>query len=314
MGNQNNRLKKEMKKKIAVLMGGPSSEKKVSLKTGLFVSKSLNELGYIVKKIKVSNNVKNLISNLKDFKPHVVFNALHGTFGEDGSVQRILKSLKLLYTHSGIHASSTAMDKNKSKILFNKIKIPTPRSLIIDKKNINRYLIKPPFLFPLVVKPVSEGSSVGVKICKNLNELKKYKMHKLHRYLIEEFIPGKELTVGIMNNKALDVIELKTKKDFYDYKSKYTKGMTRYIIPAPIPKDIERKCKQYALKIHKHFGCKGVTRTDFRYNERDHSKNKLYVLEINTQPGMTPLSLVPMMAKKNGISFNQLVESILKDV
>ena len=139
-------------------------------------------------------------------------------------------------------------------------------------------------------------------------------MHKLNRYLIEEFIPGKELTVGIMNNKALDVIELKTKKEFYDYKSKYTKGMTKYIIPAPIPKDIERKCKKYALKIHKHFGCKGVTRTDFRYNEQDHSKNKLYVLEINTQPGMTPLSLVPMMAKKNGISFNQLVESILKDV
>ena len=303
-----------MKKKIAVLMGGISSEKEVSLKTGTFVSKALNELGYKVKKIKVSSNTKSLSLSLKKFKPNIVFNALHGTFGEDGSVQKILKNLKFSYTHSKIQASKISMDKNKSKILFKKLKIPTPKSVVIDKNNINRYSIKTSFLFPLVVKPISEGSSVGVKICKNLNELKKYKMHKSNRYLIEEFIPGRELTVGIMNNKALDIIELKTKKEFYDYKSKYTKGMTKYIIPAPVPKNIERKCKNYALKIHKYFGCKGITRTDFRYNENDPLKKKLYVLEINTQPGMTPLSLVPMMAKNVGITYNELVENILKEV
>ena len=146
-----------MKKKIAVLMGGPSSEEKVSLKTGLFVSKSLNELGYIVKKIKVSNNIKSLSLSLKKFKPNIVFNALHGTFGEDGSIQKILKNLKFSYTHSKIQASKISMDKNKSKILFKKLKIPTPKSVVIDKNNINRYSIKTSFLFPLVVKPISES-------------------------------------------------------------------------------------------------------------------------------------------------------------
>ena len=301
-------------KKIAVLMGGPSSEREVSLKTGKFVSRALEELGYKVKPIKVSSNIKFLSSNLKKFKPHIVFNALHGTFGEDGSVQKILTNLNLLYTHSGIQTSVIAMNKNKSKILFKKLNIPTPKGIIVGKNNINKYLKKPPFPFPLVIKPTSEGSSVGVKICKNLNKLKKYKMFKSNKYLIEEFILGRELTVGIMNNKVLDIIELETKKEFYDYKSKYTKGMTKYIIPANIPKNIEIKCKKYALKIHKYFKCKGITRTDFRYYENDSAKKKLYVLEINTQPGMTPLSLVPMMAKKAGISFNKLVANILKEL
>ena len=304
-------------KKIAVLMGGPSSEKKVSLKTGKFVSKALLDLGYKIKKVKVTSNIKLLISNLKSFEPDIVFNALHGTFGEDGSVQKILKKLNLSYTHSGVKSSMIAMDKHKSKMFFQKLNIPSPKGILLDK-NIKRlikdYCDRKLFSPPIVIKPVSEGSSVGVKICKNINELKKYKIDESNKYLIEEFIPGKELTVGIMNNKVFDIIELKTKKEFYDYKSKYTKGMTKYIIPAHIPKNIQIKCKKYALKIHKSFKCKGITRTDFRYYQKDPRKKKLYVLEINTQPGMTPLSLVPMMAKKAGITFNKLVENILKDI
>ena len=300
-------------KKIAVITGGTSSEREVSLKTGKFVSKALQELGYKVKQIKVSDNIKILSLNLKNFNPHIVFNALHGTFGEDGTVQKILKNLNFSYTHSDVQTSKIAMDKNKSKILFEKLKIPNPKSIVVKKSNINQYLKKIPFPFPMVIKPVSEGSSVGVKICKNLNQLKKYKMLKSKKYLIEEFIFGRELTVGIMNNRVMDVIELKTKKEFYDYKSKYTEGMTKYIIPAPIPKHIEIKCKKYALKIHKNFRCKGITRTDFRYYENDPEKKKIYVLEINTQPGMTPLSLVPMMAKNLGISYNKLVNNILKE-
>lgn len=298
-------------------MGGPSSEKKVSLKTGKFVSKALLDLGYEIKKIKVTSNIKLLISNLNSFEPDIVFNALHGTFGEDGSVQKILKKLDLSYTHSGAKSSMIAMDKHKSKIFFQKLKIPSPKGMLLDK-NIKRvikdYCGKKLFSFPLVIKPVSEGSSVGVKICKNINELKKYKIDESNKYLIEEFIPGRELTVGIMNNKVFDIIELKTKKEFYDYKSKYTKGLTNYIIPALIPKKIEIKCRKYALKIHKLLKCKGATRTDFRYFEDDKNKKKIYVLEINTQPGMTPLSLVPKMAKYKGISFNNLILKIIKDI
>ena len=297
-------------------MGGPSSENKVSMKTGKFVSEALIKLGHNIKKIKVTKNTNSLILSLKKFNPDIVFNALHGTFGEDGSIQKILEKKGFLYTHSGVLSSKIAMDKNRSKIIFGKLNVPTPEGNIVGKKL--KLLInnseKSNFTFPLVIKPVSEGSSVGVKICKNLNDLRNYKMHRSNKYLLEEFIPGRELTVGIMNNKVLDVIELKTKKEFYDYKSKYTKGMTKYIIPAKIPKKIERLCKEYALKIHKFLKCKGVTRTDFRYYENDPLKKKIYVLEINTQPGMTPLSLVPMMANKKGVSFNDLVGNILKEL
>ena len=285
-----------MNKKIAVLLGGISVEKEVSLETGKYVVQSLEEQGYKVKKIRVSFNKKLLIKTLKEFRPDLVFNALHGTFGEDGQVQKLLDKLKLRYSHSSAKASKIAMDKKKAKLDF--------------KKKIKQL----PFQFPVVIKPVSEGSSVGVKICQNINELKKYKLKRNTNYLIEEYVQGRELTVGIFKNKALDVIELKTKKKFYDYKSKYTKGMTKYIIPAPIPKDIENKCKKYAVKIHKFLKCKGVTRTDLRFDEKKSLGKKLFVLEINTQPGMTPLSLVPMMAKYKGLSFNELIKEIINEI
>ena len=302
-----------MKKKIAVLLGGISAERKVSLKTGEYVSKSLNKQDYHVKKIKVSLDTKRLIKTLKEFKPDFVFNALHGFFGEDGQVQKILDKMKLKYSHSNAKASYIAMDKKKTKLVFKKIGVPYPKDISVNNSNFIKTLKKLPFKFPVVIKPVSEGSSLGVKICKSINELKKYKLKKKINYLIEEFIPGRELTVGILNNKALDIIELKTKKNFYDYKSKYTKGMTKYIIPAPIPKDIENKCKKYTERIHKSLKCKGVTRTDFRYDDKSTLGQKLYVLEINTQPGMTPLSLVPMMAKYKGVSFDKLIRKIIEE-
>ena len=313
MGNKKSWGKIILKKKIAVLLGGISAERNVSLKTGKYVSKSLKKQGFQVREIKVSVDKKKLIKTLKEFKPDFVFNALHGYFGEDGKVQKLLDKIKLKYSHSSAKASDVAMDKKKTKLVFKKINIPFPRDILVNTRNFNKKLKKLPFKFPLVIKPVSEGSSLGVKICKSMNELKKYKLKKNINYFIEEFIPGRELTVGILDNKALDIIELKTKKDFYDYKSKYTRGMTKYIIPASIPKDIENKCKKYTEKIHKFLKCKGVTRTDFRYDDKKTLGQELYVLEINTQPGMTPLSLVPMMAKYKGISFDKLIKKIIKE-
>ena len=302
-----------MKKKIAVLLGGPSAEKNVSLKTGEYVYNSLVQQKYEVKKIKVSSNKKLLIKNLKKFKPDIVFNALHGTFGEDGQVQKLLDKLNFKYTHSGSKTSEIAMNKIKTKKIFEKLKIDCPKDISISFKNFKKKIQKLPFPYPVVIKPVSEGSSLGVKICSSINDLKKYKLKKNVNYLIEEYIKGRELTVGVFKNKSLDVIELKTKKNFYDYKSKYTKGMTKYIIPARIPKSIEYKCKKYAIRIHKYLKCKGVSRTDFRFGESQLSKKTLYVLEINTQPGMTPLSLVPMMVKYKGISFNKLIKEIINE-
>ena len=303
-----------MNKKIAVLLGGISVEKEVSLETGKYVVQSLEEQGYKVKKIRVSFNKKLLIKTLKEFRPDLVFNALHGTFGEDGQVQKLLDKLKLRYSHSSAKASKIAMDKKKAKLVFKKIGVPYPNDVCVHTHNFKKKIKQLPFQFPVVIKPVSEGSSVGVKICQNINELKKYKLKRNTNYLIEEYVQGRELTVGIFKNKALDVIELKTKKNFYDYKSKYTKGMTKYIIPAPIPKDIENKCKKYAVKIHKFLKCKGVTRTDLRFDEKKSLGKKLFVLEINTQPGMTPLSLVPMMAKYKGLSFNELIKEIINEI
>ena len=208
-----------MKKKIAVLLGGISAERNVSLKTGKYVSKSLKKQGYQVKEINVTANKKNLIKNLKKFKSDFVFNALHGTFGEDGQIQKLLDKLKINYSHSSAKTSEIAMDKKKTKNVFKKIGVPYPNDIQVNKVNFRKKIKQLPFQFPLVIKPVSEGSSLGVKICKNINELKRYKLKKNINYLIEEYIPGRELTVGILKNKALDVIELKTKKKFYDYKS-----------------------------------------------------------------------------------------------
>ena len=299
-----------MKKKILILSGGISKERLISLDTGLQVAKELKKNGY---KIKISEPNNNLGKNINQFKPNIIFNALHGQFGEDGYIQTILESFRIPYTHSGVMASSIAMDKEISKRIFIKNKINTPKFITysFDKKFSDLIIeINKKLKFPVVVKPINEGSSVNVYICtkknitKILNLIKSYK-----KIMIEEFIGGREIQVAVMGDKKLGAIELKPKRKFYDYQAKYnTNAKTKHIIPVEIPKNKLDEVMNMALKAHKVIGCKGVTRSDFKFY-----KNKFYLLEINTQPGMTKLSLVPEIAAYNKISFKELIEWILKD-
>ena len=297
-------------KKILIISGGISKERLISLDTGLQVSKELKKNGYTVKISEPDINLPNVI---KKFKPGVVFNALHGQFGEDGYIQSILETFNIPYTHSGVIASSLAMDKEISKKIFIKNKINTPKfftySYDITKKTLIKKISKK-LSFPVVVKPLNEGSSVNVFICnkknilKILNSIKNYK-----KVIIEEFVGGREIQVAIMGNKKLGAIELKPKRKFYDYKAKYSKmAKTKHIIPVDLPKKKFQEVMNTALKAHKVIGCKGVTRSDFKFHN-----GKFYLLEINTQPGMTKLSLVPEIAAYKGISFLKLIEWILKD-
>ena len=299
-----------MKKKILILAGGISKERLISLDTGLQVAKELKKNGY---KVKISEPDGNLSKNINQFKPNVIFNALHGQFGEDGYIQTILEGFKIPYTHSGVIASSLAMDKVISKKIFIKNKINTPKYIKYAYEENNFDLInniEKKLKFPVVVKPINEGSSVNVFICtkKNisriLNSMKIYK-----EIMIEEFIGGREIQVAIMGNQKLGAIELKPKRKFYDYKAKYSvNAKTEHIIPVELPKNKLNEVMDLSLKAHKIIGCKGVTRSDFKFY-----KNKFYLLEINTQPGMTRLSLVPEIAKYKGMSFIKLIEWILKD-
>ena len=299
-----------MKKKILIISGGISKERLISLDTGLQVANELKKNGY---KVKISEPNNNLKKNISQFKPAVIFNALHGQFGEDGYIQTILESFKIPYTHSGVIASSIAMDKEISKKIFLLNKISTPKFIIysFNKENLN--LIKEidrKLKFPVVVKPINEGSSVNVNICtkkninKILNSMKSYK-----RVMIEEFIAGREIQVAIMGNKKLGAIELKPKRKFYDYQAKYnSKAKTEHIIPVDITKKKLEEVMNMALKAHKTIGCKGISRSDFKFY-----RNKFYILELNTQPGMTKLSLVPEIANYNGIKFIKLLEWIIND-
>ena len=291
-------------KKILIISGGISKERLISLDTGLQVAKELRKNSFNVKISEPSSKLENTI---KKFKPDVIFNALHGQFGEDGYIQTILERYKIPYTHSG------AMDKEISKKLFIKYKINTPKffTYCFDKKNsqlikvINRRL-----KFPVVVKPLNEGSSVNVFICnrkniiKILNSLKNYK-----KVIVEEFIGGREIQVAILGNRKLGAIELKPKRKFYDYQAKYnTNAKTQHLIKVDLPKKKLNEVLNTALKAHKIIGCEGVTRSDFKY-----LNGKFYLLEINTQPGMTKLSLVPEIAAHHGMSFIELIEWILKN-
>tara|TARA_B100000900_G_scaffold406554_1_gene417756 strand:- start:1947 stop:2858 length:912 start_codon:yes stop_codon:yes gene_type:complete len=298
-----------LKKKILILSGGISKERVISLDTGLQVAKELKKYGYIVK---ISEPDHNLSKNIKKFKPSVIFNALHGQFGEDGYIQSILEGFKIPYTHSGVIASSIAMDKEVSKKIFRKHKINTPKSILysFDEKVDLINLINQKLKFPVVVKPKNEGSSVNVFIC-NKNNIQKTlrKMTNYGQILIEEFIAGREIQVAIMGNKKLGAIELKPKRKFYDYKAKYSiKAKTEHIIPVKLPKKKLQKVLEIAMKAHKKIGCRGISRSDFKF-----FNNKFYLLEINTQPGMTKLSLVPEIASYCGISFIDLIKWILKD-
>ena len=299
-----------MKKKILILSGGISKERLISLDTGTQVSKELKKNGY---KVKISEPDFSLKTNIRKFRPDIIFNALHGQYGEDGYIQSIIEGFKIPYTHSGVIPSAIAMDKDISKKIFSKNKIRTPKYFIysfnLKKKDLITKINKK-LKFPVVVKPLNEGSSVNVYICnKNniiriLNSISNYK-----KIMIEEFIGGREIQVAIMGNKILGAIELKPKRKFYDYQAKYNrKAKTEHIIPVKIKRKKLNEVLQIAYKAHKIIGCRGVTRSDFKYYNE-----KFYLLEINTQPGMTKLSLVPEIAAHRGISFIELIEWILRD-
>ena len=301
-----------MKKLIVVLMGGISGERKISFISGKSCSKALIKKGYKVKEIDAKGC---FVDKLKKLNPKVVFNALHGKYGEDGFVQAILESINIPYTHSGVLSSSLAMDKALSRNIFKKNKIRVPKYFLLKKSYKENFVNKiktKKIKFPIVIKPVNEGSSLGVYICenkvhlnKNLKKLKK----KYDKILVEEYIPGKEIQAAVMGNKALGAIELIPKRKFYDYKAKYSsKAKTKHVMPAQISKTKYKEVLLLAKKAHKSLGCRGITRSDFRFH-----KNKFYLLETNTQPGMTKLSLVPEIAKYCGISFEDLAMWIVKD-
>jgi D-alanine-D-alanine ligase len=299
------------KEKVTVLMGGMSAERDVSLDSGKACAKALVEIGFDVTTLDAKDNfIEKLIKN----KPDKVFNALHGRFGEDGSIQGLLEHLKIPYTHSGILSSAIAMDKLTSKRIFKDAKISSPEYEVI--KSLEDFKSSK-IGYPCVVKPNNEGSSVGVYV---FNEPKKSDedtivtlLKKYNFLILEKYIPGREIQVAVMGSKALGGIEIVPTRSFYDYEAKYSaNAKTQHIIPVKINEGDYKKILDIALQAHNILGCRGVTRSDFRYNESD-KVNKIYILEVNTQPGMTSLSLVPEIANYYGISFNELVKWIIND-
>ena len=299
-----------MKKKILIISGGISKERVISLDTGFQVAKELSRNNYIVK---ITEPDFKLLETIKLFKPDKIFNALHGQFGEDGYIQTILENTNIPYTHSGVISSAIAMDKELSKKIFINNKILTPKyiSYSFNKSKVELIkLINKKLKFPVVIKPINEGSSLNVFICNKQNIFKKLKLLEIYKkIIIEEFIPGREIQAAIIGTKKLGAIELKPRRKFYDYQAKYSlKAKTKHIIPVKLDKKDYSKLMNLAFKAHKLIGCRGVTRSDFKFYN-----GKFYLLEINTQPGMTKLSLVPEIANFHNINFIKLVELILKD-
>ena len=299
-----------MKKKILIISGGISKERAISLDTGRQVAKELKKNGY---RVKITEPNYKLFSTIKSFKPKTIFNALHGQFGEDGYIQTILESTGIPYTHSGVISSALAMDKEISKKIFIKDKILTPKffcySFNLSKNDLIKKIEKK-IKFPVVIKPINEGSSVNVFICNKSNILRKLNLLREYtKIIVEEFIPGREIQAAIIGSKKLGAIELKTKRKFYDYQAKYNpNAKTKHIIPVDLTKNKYNQLMNIALKAHKILRCSGVTRSDFKF-----FKDKFYLLEVNTQPGMTKLSLVPEIAAYKKISFIKLIELLLKN-
>ena len=299
-------------KRILVVLGGTSGERDVSLETGKACVKALKKKGYKVSTFDPKNKPLSLIQ--RD-KVDIIFNALHGKDGEDGVAQSYFEYLRIPYTHSGVVSSYNAMNKKISKEIFRKKKINSPKYFVLKKRyykigklKINIKLNK--IRFPIVIKPINEGSSIGVKICKNyinLNKNLKLLFKKYDELILEEFIGGQEIQVAVINGLPLGAIELQPRRQFYDYKAKYSKAAkTKHIMPANLSKSKYKEVLLIAKRAHYSLGCKGITRSDFKF-----FKSKFYILEINTQPGMTDLSLVPEIANYRGISFENLVEKIL---
>jgi len=301
-----------MSKHVAVLMGGWSVEREVSLNSGAFLAEHAREAGYRVTEIDVGRDIGAVLAELK---PDVVLNGLHGRFGEDGTIQGMLEVMGIPYTHSGVLASALAMDKHQSKIIFKAAGVPVTNHIIAHRSDVARqHVMKPPY----VVKPVAEGSSVGIFIVKRETghppqEILCSDWQGGEYLMVERFIAGSELTCAVMGDVALGVTEIVTDLGFYNYEAKYAQGGSRHVLPAQISPDVYEKVQKMALKAHEALGCRGVTRTDFRFNEQAGPDGELVCLEVNTQPGMTATSLVPELAELAGHGSQELVSWMVED-
>jgi D-alanine-D-alanine ligase len=295
---------------VAVLMGGWSPEREVSLVSGKACAEGLREGGHTVIEYDVQRDLRALVEFLRPAAgggPDVVFNAMHGKYGEDGCIQGVLEILGVPYTHSGVLASAIAMDKPMSRHVFTSIGIRVAIGKVVERRLL---AAGDPMPRPYVVKPIDQGSSVGVHIVRegdNLAAVEAAEAQYGERVLIEQFVPGRELTVAIMGDKAVAVTELRPRTRFYDYEAKYTDGVTEHLIPAPIPAEVYEQARQWALMAHQALGCTGLSRADMRWDDSLPGTSGLVVLELNTQPGMTPLSLAPEQAKWAGISWSELM-------
>jgi D-alanine-D-alanine ligase len=301
-------------KHVAVLMGGWSAERPVSLNSGRGCADALEAMGYRVTRIDVDRSIADTLARLK---PDVVFNALHGRFGEDGTIQGVLEILRIPYTHSGVLASALAMQKDLAKVVLQAAGVPVPHGITVDRHDAaRRHALDPPY----VLKPVNEGSSFGVVIVK---EDRTHPPQEVARedwpygdiLLAEKFVAGKELTCAAMgSDRAFGVIEIQPVSEaFYGYDAKYAKGGSRHVLPAVLKPNIYHKVQDFTVKAHRALGCRGVSRADFRYDESKGEEGELVCLEVNTQPGMTETSLVPEMAAHAGMSFGQLVAWMVED-
>jgi D-alanine-D-alanine ligase len=299
-----------MSRRVAVLMGGRSAEREVSLVSGRACAKALRDAGYQVTEIDVGKDVPALVRALTP-APDVVFNALHGRWGEDGCVQGLLELMRIPYTHSGVMASALAMDKQMAKSVAAVAGVASPEGRIVRVEELRKGDVMDR---PYVIKPPCEGSSVGVRIVREGDNLPAFDPATWtfgDEVLVERFIPGRELTVAVMGDRPLAVTEIRPRQGFYDYEAKYTGGRADHLIPAPVPPEVAEAAMQAALTVHQALGCRGVSRSDFRYDDTTPASNgaakgHLFFLEVNTQPGMTPLSLVPEQAAHRGVSFGEL--------
>ncbi len=298
-------------KRVAVLLGGLSPEREVSLVSGAACAKALREEGLDVIEIDAG---RDLAEQIRKAKPDAAFNALHGRWGEDGCVQGMLELLQIPYTHSGVLASALAMHKDRAKTVFRAAGIPVVKSFVADRKRASQsHLMTPPY----VVKPVNQGSSVGVFIIRQGDnrppgELGSEKWTLGDEVMVEEYVPGRELTVAVMGGEAMAVTEIVSSTNFYDYEAKYAEGGSRHVVPAKISTAATEQAMSFAEQAHIALGCRGVSRTDFRYDDTK-GQDRIIILEVNTQPGMTPTSLVPEQAAYKGMNFRTLVHWILED-
>ncbi len=302
-----------MKRHVAVLMGGLSAEREVSLCSGEACAKALEGEGFQVTRVDVDRTIADVLARLR---PDVAFNALHGRFGEDGIIQGVLEMLQIPYTHSGVLASALAMRKDRAKDVLRAAGIPVAESVTVDRLAAAKAHVLPP---PYVVKPLGEGSSFGVLIVRGdqsfpPQELMREDWPYGEEVLVEHYVAGRELTCAVIGDKAYDIIDIKAADGgWYDYHAKYAKGGSIHVLPANLKENIYQIVQEWALGAHKALGCRGVSRTDFRYDDRPDGTGELVVLEVNTQPGMTETSLVPEIAAHAGLSFGELVKWMVED-